>query len=359
MTGKTVFVGMSGGVDSSVTAALLRNQGYQVIGVMMNLWSESGMEKVNRCCTPDSMRLAKKVAAKLDIPFYTLDVRQQFYDQIVTFFIEGYRQGITPNPCIQCNRQIRWGALFDFALSLGADFLATGHYARIVFNKDGSFSLLRARDITKDQSYVLHILTQSHLARTLFPLGDFTKQEVRQLASEFGLPVANRPESQDLCFLGGEDYRSFLSRHLETPPAAGKIVDTQGNVLGQHRGLPFYTIGQRKGLEIQTAKPIYVIAKDQATNTLIVGEKNERQRKAFLVDKVNWIEGLPPSHPCEITVKVRYLSPLLPAQLLVKEDGTCLISLNEPYLDITPGQAAVFYQEETCLGGGIINQILN
>lgn len=359
MDRETVVVGMSGGVDSSVAAALLQRQGYRVIGVMLNLWSESGKEKANRCCTPDSMRLAKRVAALLDIPFYTLDVREQFFAQIVHHFIEGYQNGITPNPCIQCNRKIRWGALQDFALSLGADYFATGHYARTVRDEQGVFHLLRARDHSKDQSYVLHILTQSDLRRTIFPLGELTKSEVRQLASEFQLPVAQRSESQDLCFLGGEDYRSFLTRYLEAPPLPGPILDTSGNYLGQHRGLPFYTIGQRKGLGISTGKPTYVVAKDVEKNTLIVGSKEETRNKNFKVVHLNWISGFPPSLSLEVLVKVRYLSPLLNALLRVGENGECQVELFEPYWDITPGQFAVFYQGEACLGGGMIQQVLS
>ncbi|RCK76018.1 MAG: tRNA-specific 2-thiouridylase MnmA [Anaerolineae bacterium] len=359
MKEKTVVVGMSGGVDSSVAAALLQKQGYHVIGVMMNLWSESGKESVNRCCTPDSMRIAKKVASRLDIPFYTLDVREQFYRQIVTYFIEGYQKGITPNPCIQCNRHIRWGALLDFALSLGADYFATGHYARKFQDDQGVYHLLRARDRNKDQSYVLHILTQADLARTLFPLAELTKPEVRQLASQFELPVSHRPESQDLCFLGGEDYRQFLMRHLEKPPSPGPIIDTHGNYLGQHHGLPFYTIGQRKGLGLSIGQPLYVVDKDVTQNALIVGSEDERQKRHFIVTRVNWIQGTYPAREFELAVKVRYLSPLLKAHLKVLEDNSCQVELLQPYWDITPGQAAAFYQTEECLGGGMIQQILS
>ncbi|MCS6907898.1 MAG: tRNA 2-thiouridine(34) synthase MnmA [Anaerolineales bacterium] len=356
---KIVVVGMSGGVDSSVAAALLKEEGYRVIGVMMNLWSESGKENANRCCTPDSMRVAKRVAAVLDIPFYTLDVREQFYNRVVSFFIEGYQQGITPNPCIQCNRYIRWGALLDFALSLGAAYLATGHYARKVLDEHGKYQLLRAKDQKKDQSYVLHLLTQADLARTLFPLGELTKEEVRQLAIKFRLPVAHRNESQDLCFLAGEDYRDFLRRHLEELPPPGPILDTQGNYLGQHGGLPFYTIGQRKGLGISTGKPTYVVSKDVARQALIVGSKEETRKSAFTVARVNWISGFPPPLPAEATVKVRYLSPLLPARIHPAENDCYQVTLAEPYSDITPGQAAVFYQGELCLGGGTIHRVLS
>lgn len=359
MNGKTVVVGMSGGVDSSVAAALLQKQGYEVIGVMMNLWSEIGREKANRCCTPDSMRVAKLVAAKLNIPFYTLDVRKRFYNQIVTYFVSGYQQGLTPNPCIQCNRHIRWGALLDYALSLEADYLATGHYARKRVDENGVLHLLRAKDHNKDQSYVLHVHTQSTLSKTLFPLGEFTKQEVRQLAAELHLPVAHRSESQDLCFLGGENYRSFLTRYLATPPSPGPILDTQGNYLGEHRGLPFYTLGQRKGLGIQAGRTLYVVAKDIEKNTLIVGSRDETRKKSFTVRDLNWIATDPALYPLEVTVKVRYLSPFLSAKIEPVDGEFFRVELSEPYWDITPGQAAVFYQGDECLGGGMIHTILS
>ncbi|PWH16284.1 MAG: tRNA 2-thiouridine(34) synthase MnmA [Anaerolineae bacterium] len=358
MNGKTVVVGMSGGVDSSVAAALLKRQGYQVIGVMLNLWSEVGKESSNRCCTPDAMRLAKKVAAKLDIPFYTLDVRERFYQQIVSYFVEGYQQGITPNPCIQCNRHIRWGALFEFALSLGADYFSTGHYARISQDEQGIYHLLRAKDTNKDQSYVLHVLTQADLSRTLFPLAELTKPEVRQLASEFQLPVANRVESQDLCFLSGEDYRTFLLRHMEKTAQPGAIIDTQGRLLGQHRGLAFYTIGQRKGLGINVGQPMYVIKKDVTNNTLIVGSREETRQSHFTVARINWIRGIPTEKEFDCTVKVRYLSPFLNARVKLFEDNSCHVVLAQSYWDITPGQAAVFYQGDECLGGGMIQTVL-
>lgn len=354
-----MVVGMSGGVDSSVAAALLQRQGYQVIGVMMNLWSESGKEKVNRCCTPDAMRLAKRVAANLNIPFYTLDVREQFFNQVVHDFTAGHQKGLTPNPCIQCNRQIRWGALLDFALSLGADYLATGHYARKMVDEHGVFHLMRAKDARKDQSYVLHILTQSDLARTIFPLGELIKVEVRQLARELQLPVAQRSDSQDLCFLGGEDYRAFLIRYLDNPPSPGAILDTHGNYLGQHRGLPFYTIGQRRGLGISTGEPIYVVAKNVANNILIVGSKEETRKKVFTVGNVNWISGNPQHLILEVMVKIRYQSPFLEARVRVLENDTYQVELFEPYWDITPGQFAVFYQGDHCLGGGMIQKVLS
>ncbi|PJH75286.1 MAG: tRNA 2-thiouridine(34) synthase MnmA, partial [Anaerolineae bacterium CG_4_9_14_0_8_um_filter_58_9] len=270
-----VVVAMSGGVDSSVAAALLEQQGYEVIGMMLRLWSEAGREDSNRCCTPDAMTQARRVAALLDIPFYVVDAKEIFRSTVVQYFLDGYAQGVTPNPCLICNRAIRWDFMLDHALALGAEFLATGHYARKMKDESGKMKLLRAVDASKDQSYVLHGLTQEKLAKTLFPIGDYPKSEVRRLAESFGLPTATRADSQDLCFLAGEDYREFLRRNAPGICKPGPIVSRDGQVLGEHQGLAYYTIGQRKGLGIASSQPLYVLAKELATNSLIVGREAE------------------------------------------------------------------------------------
>lgn len=351
----TIVVAMSGGVDSSVVAALLKNQGHNVIGIMLTLWSEKGKEASNRCCTPDSLRMAKMIAAKLDIPFYTLDAKQPFFEKVVTPFIQDYTGGLTPNPCLKCNRFIRWGLLYQYALEIGADYLATGHYARVHFTQEKRYQLLQAFDKTKDQSYVLHILGQEELSRTLFPLGELTKTQVRQLAMDYRLPVAAKRDSQDLCFLSGNDYRDFLLRNspLDSFPQ-GEIIHTDGTILGTHRGLAFYTIGQRKGLGIHSTKPLYVVAKDLTTNTLIVGEKERTLRNKFSVTSVHWIDSQIPSKALPLGIKVRYRSPILKGTVEMLTTDEALVQLETPYYDITPGQAAVFYDGEICLGGGII-----
>ena len=242
-----VVVAMSGGVDSSVAAALLKQQGYEVIGMMLRLWSEPGKEDSNRCCTPDAMALARRVAAKLDIPFYVVDAKDVFRKTVVEYFLDGYARGETPNPCLICNRQIRWEFLLNHALALDAEFMATGHYARKHDDND-KYQLLRAVDKTKDQSYVLHVLNQEKLKRALFPVGDYTKPEIRKIAESFGLPTASRHDSQDLCFLAGDDYRNFLQRNAAEMLKPGKITRRDGEVVGEHNGLANYTIGQRKGL---------------------------------------------------------------------------------------------------------------
>jgi len=349
-----VAVAMSGGVDSSVAAALLVEQGYEVIGLMLRLWSEPGAEADNRCCTPDAMAQARRVAAILGIPFYALDAQQVFHDTVVQAFLSGYAQGITPNPCLTCNRLIRWGFLLQQAQAFNARYLATGHYARLRRDAQGRFELLRALDQEKDQSYVLHVLTQEQLRRTLLPLGELTKPQVRELARRFNLPVAARLDSQDLCFLGGSDYRPFLQRHTPELLRPGPIYNRQGILLGQHQGLAFYTIGQRKGLGISAPQPLYVLAKDLAANALIVGRAEELGEREMTVAGVNWIRGEPPAAPFQAQVKIRYTARPSPALVIPLSQHQARLTFTQPQRDITPGQAAVFYQDELCLGGGII-----
>ena len=290
-----VVVAMSGGVDSSVAAALLKQQGYDVVGMMLRLWSEPGKEDSNRCCTPDSMAQARRVAAKLDIPFYVVDAKNVFRETVVQYFLDGYARGETPNPCLLCNRQIRWTFLLDHALALGADFMATGHYARTQKAESGKVKLLRAVDETKDQSYVLHVLTQEKLQRALFPVGDYPKAEIRQIAESFGLPTASRADSQDLCFLAGDDYRNFLARNAPQILQPGDIITREGRVVGRHNGLANYTIGQRKGLGVASPVPLYVLGKDAAQNAVIVGAEDELGTRELIAKDVNWLSGDAPS----------------------------------------------------------------
>lgn len=351
-----VVVAMSGGVDSSVAAALLVEQGYEVIGIMMRLWSEAGngsATALNRCCTPDQMADARRVAGQLDIPFYVIDVRERFRETIVQLFIDEHEAGRTPNPCIACNRQIRFTHLLNHALALDADYLATGHYARVT-RQDGRFYLRRALDAAKDQSYVLHVLGQQELARVLFPIGNYTKSEVRQLASAFGLRVAAKHDSQDLCFLSDGDYRRFLREHSLTVNAAGPILDREGQELGRHDGLAFYTIGQRKGLGISAANPLYVLGKDASRNALVVGPREDLGATRVYAEAVNWTYGPPPDRPVRAEVKVRYKSLALPAVVTPLGRTGALVEFDELVFAPTPGQGAVFYDGDVCLGGGII-----
>lgn len=351
-----VVIAMSGGVDSSVAAALLKQEGHEVIGMMLRLWSEPGREDSNRCCSPDSMSLARRVAAKLDIPFYVLDAKDVFHKTVVEYFLDGYARGLTPNPCLVCNRDIRWGFLLEHALAMGAELMATGHYVRI--KSDGRrIFLFRAVDASKDQSYVMHVLNQEQLSKSLFPVGGYPKTEIRRLADEFGLPVAKRPDSQDLCFLAAEDYRDFIRRNAAPILVPGEIVTREGMALGKHTGLANYTIGQRKGLGISAPVPLYVLGKDIATNTLIVGTADKLGSQVMTVRDVNWIAGELPASSFRGEVKIRYTAREAPAAVTLLDNGNrARVCFNEPQRDITPGQAAVFYDGNRVLGGGTIIQ---
>ncbi len=345
---------MSGGVDSSVAAALLKQQGYDVFGMMLRLWSEPGKAGSNRCCTPESMALARRVAAKLDIPFYPVDAQDVFRSVVVEYFLDGYGRGVTPNPCLACNRHIRWQFLLEHAQALGAEFLATGHYVRIVDGSDGKKRLLRAIDRSKDQSYILHVLNQEKLAQALFPVGDYPKTEIRRMAESFGLPTASRSDSQDLCFLAGDDYRNFLTRNAPELSQPGPIVDPTGIIVGEHNGLANYTIGQRKGLGISAGVPIYVLAKRQADNTLVVGPAEALGGKRLSAGDVNWVGGKPPADRFKAEVKTRYTAREADANVSLNGNGGVDVEFDQPQRDITPGQAAVFYDRDELLGGGII-----
>lgn len=345
---------MSGGVDSSVAAALLKEQGYEVVGMMLRLWSEPGKEESNRCCTPDSMAQARRVAAILGIPFYVIDAKNVFRETVVEYFLEGYARGETPNPCLICNRKIRWTFLLEHALAIGAEYMATGHYARIRKDESGKSELLRAVDRSKDQSYVLHVLTQAQLKHALFPVGDYTKTEIRALAERYGLPTASRRDSQDLCFLAGEDYRNFIRRNAAEMLTPGEIVTREGKVLGRHSGLANYTIGQRKGLGVASPIPLYVIAKRAASNTLIVGTQEELGSTELSAHAVNWLSGETPLEPFRAEVKIRYTA--REAEAWVEPVGAeqVRVRFDAPQRDVTAGQAAVFYRGDVLVGGGII-----
>lgn len=356
MTKKKVVVAMSGGVDSSVAAALLKEQGYDVIGMMLRLWSEPGKEESNRCCTPDAMAQARRVAGILDIPFYVIDAKDVFKETVVQYFLDGYARGETPNPCLMCNRQIRWTFLLNHALALGAEFMATGHYVRIQDSADGQRELFRAVDHGKDQSYVLHVLKQEQLRYALFPVGDYPKPEIRSIAEKFGLPTATRKDSQDLCFLAGEDYRNFLQRNAADMLKPGDIVTQDGKKIGSHDGLANYTIGQRKGLGVASAVPLFVLSKQAANNALVVGTQDELGVSELMVRDVNWSAGGMPQMPFRADVKTRYTAREVPALVSPLEGDQASVKFDAPVRDATAGQAAVFYQGDLLIGGGIIVQ---
>lgn len=351
-----VVVGMSGGVDSSVAAALLVEAGYEVIGVMLRLWSDAGHEDQNRCCTPDAMAAARRVAAQLSIPFYAMDVKDLFRRKVVQAFLDGYSAGVTPNPCIVCNRSIRWGFLLEQALGLGAQYFATGHYARVRVDETGLAHLYKGVDNRKDQSYVLSGLNQEQLRHTLLPLGDLEKPAVRELARKFGFSSAGRPDSQDLCFLGDEDYRGFLGRYAPTALRPGPIVTRSGQTVGVHQGLAAYTIGQRKGLGIAYSQPLYVIDKLTAQNLLVVGTLEELGAATMSLMDMNWISGSAPEQPFEADIKIRYKAEFALARVSVLENGTAQVHFEKALRDITPGQLAVCYTGEEVIGSGTIAQ---
>jgi tRNA-specific 2-thiouridylase len=346
---------MSGGVDSSVAAALLVEQGYEVIGIMLRLWSEAdqGRGPSNRCCALGAQYDAEQVARLLDIPFYVVNVSNAFKQSVVDYFEDEYVAGRTPNPCVECNRHIRFGHLLRHAKALGAGYLATGHYARVE-RAGGAYQLLRGKDPHKDQSYVLHVLRQDQLAHVRFPVGRFTKANVRKMALDRGLPVAKRPDSQDLCFITDGDYRRFLEQRRPDALRPGPIVRRSGDVLGRHQGLARYTIGQRKGIGVAAAQRLYVLAMDAGTNELIVGAEDELGQDVCEAQGVNWISGSPPARTFKATAKIRYKADDVPVTVDAVRDDNVRVRFEAALRDITPGQAVVFYDGERVLGGGMI-----
>jgi tRNA-specific 2-thiouridylase len=354
--GRRVVVGMSGGVDSSTAAALLQWQGYEVIGVGLRLpLLQAGCNSPRRCCGPAAMEDARAVANQLGIRFAALDYQELFSREIVERFFRSYAEGRTPNPCAECNRLIKFGRLLEFARVMGADFLATGHYARTSRDpQSGRHLLLKGADREKDQSYFLYALSQEQLAAALFPLGAMTKDETRRLARSFGLPVSEKPGSQDICFLGEGDYRSLLAERHPESLQPGPIVDRRGRVLGTHKGVAGFTVGQRKSLGIAAGAPLYVLALHPATRAVVVGTKEELQQEKFTVAGINWMAFDPPPGSLEAQVKVRYRQAEQPAAIRLIEPGRAEVRWRTPQPAAAPGQSAVFYKGEVVLGGGII-----
>ncbi len=357
---KRVLVAMSGGVDSSVTAALLKEQGYEVIGVTFHLWGENkDLRNLRSCCGLASVEDACRVAHKIEIPHLVVNMVDFFTQTVVANFINEYARGRTPNPCIRCNEFVKFGVFFKVAEKLGADFVATGHYARIVKGDDGLYHLLKAVDREKDQSYVLYVLNQSIMAKILLPLGNYTKPQVREIAKRLGLPVHDKPESQEICFVDTGDYRDFLKKMKPDLIKPGPIVTEDGKVIGTHMGVAFYTIGQRHGLGISnpSGEPLYVVKIDAETNTIVVGRRESVLTKEAVVEAVNWVGGEPPKESIRSRVKHRYRSPEGLAWVEPIDKNKVKVIWDEPQWAVTPGQSAVFYDAEVgeeVLGGGII-----
>jgi tRNA-specific 2-thiouridylase len=387
-----VVCGMSGGVDSSATAALLLEQGYDVIGITLKLWPQDCVNRAeDKCCGPQAVTDARSVCDKLDIPYYLIDEAAEFQKHVIQYFADEYKAGRTPNPCVMCNQNLKFGRLIDRADQLGAEFVATGHFARVeragsaavpaaalaingqsqklsnqlrndvaaagtaaLQNAEGRYLLKRGRDLRKDQSYFLFSLRQDQLARAIFPLGEKTKSDTRAVARHCQLKTADKEESMEICFVPDNNYGGFLQQANLVQKHRGDITDVHGHVLGHHDGIEFYTIGQRKGLGITTPKPVYVVELDVENNRVVVGDESALDRDEFIAANCNWHPFDKLTGPIEVTVKIRYNHPGTSATLTPLENNSVRVKLHTPQRAITPGQAAVFYQDDLVVGGGWI-----
>ena len=353
-----VVVGMSGGVDSSVAAYLLKEQGYDVIGVTMQIWEDEEQQRTEEnggCCGLSAVDDARRVADRLEIPYYVMNFKQEFQKKVVDYFVEEYLAGRTPNPCIACNRYVKWESLLKRSMEIGADYIATGHYARIAKLPNGRFAIRNSVTARKDQTYALYNLTQFQLAHTLMPIGEYEKDQVRRIAQEAGLPVAAKPDSQDICFVPDGDYAAFLKKKAgERMPGEGDFVTRDGTVLGKHKGITHYTIGQRKGLGLSMGEPVFVSELRPKTNQVVVGEETQVFKKELLCDHLNFMGMEDLEEPRKVWTKVRYAHK--GQWCRIEKQGRDLIraEFEEPVRAITPGQAVVFYEGEYVLGGGII-----
>ena len=351
-----VIVGMSGGVDSSAAAALLLEQGYEVVGITLKLWPQDCLSRAeDKCCGPQAVTDARAVCHKLGIPHYLVDESESFQKQVIANFAAEYKAGRTPNPCVICNEKLKFGALLDRARQLGGEFVATGHFARLEKSADGRRTLLKkGRDPLKDQSYFLFSLRQDQLARSLFPLGEKTKLDSRQAARDRDLKTADKEESMEICFVPDNDYGKFLEASKLAQRHRGEIVNLQGQVIGHHEGIEFYTIGQRKGLGLSSPKPLYVIQLDSVNNRVVVGDDSALDREEFTVERCNWIPFDEPPAEMQVSAKIRYKHPGAPALVRPRPGGSATVKLLAPQRAITPGQACVFYDGDLVLGGGWI-----
>lgn len=352
------LIAMSGGVDSSVAAYLMKNSGYECVGCTMKLYTNEDVNapEGKTCCSLDDVEDARSVAFRLGIPYYVFNFKNRFKEKVIDKFIFSYESGITPNPCIDCNRYLKFDGLYERAKELGCDFIVTGHYARVEFDDDsGKYLLKRSVDLSKDQSYVLYFLNQDQLSHTIFPLGSINKSKTREIAEKNGFRNASKPDSQDICFVPDGNYVSFMESYTGRTYHTGNYIDDDGNVIGKHKGYVHYTIGQRKGLGVAFGEPRFVSSIDPINNTVTLSKENVLFTRTVKVSEINWISGIVPENPFKCTAKIRYRHKEADCAVYPDASGATII-FDEPVRAVTPGQAAVFYDGDTVLGGGIIIQ---
>lgn len=352
-----VVVGMSGGVDSSVAAYLLKEQGYEVIGVTMQIWQdeeETIQQENGGCCGLSAVDDARRVADQLGIPYYVMNFKKEFKKNVMDYFTGEYLNGRTPNPCIACNRYVKWESLLKRSLEIGADYIATGHYARIRRLPNGRYTLLQSAASAKDQTYALYSLTQEQLSHTIMPVGEFSKDEIRQIAEDIGLRVAHKPDSQEICFVPDKDYARFIEEYTGRHIPEGNFVNTAGQVIGRHKGITHYTIGQRKGLNLAMGHPVFVSRICPETNEVVIGENEDIFRHTLLADRLNYMAVPEFTDGMEVMAKIRYNHKGSPCRIELAGEGRIRCVFPEAQRAITPGQAVVFYDGERVLGGGTI-----
>lgn len=354
---KKVAVGMSGGVDSSVAAYLLKEQGFDVIGVTMQIWQDEeplAMAENGGCCGLSAVDDARRVADRLDIPYYVLNFKREFKDKVIDYFIDEYIHARTPNPCIACNRYVKWEALLNRAVELGCDYIATGHYARVCRLDNGRFALQKSAAVRKDQTYALYNLPQEQLSRTLMPVGEYDKEQIRKMAEEIGLSVAGKPDSQEICFIPDNDYASYIEKETGQTFLEGNFVDAGGKVLGRHKGIIHYTVGQRKGLGLSLGAPAFVTELRPETNEVVIGTNEDTFHDRLLADRVNWMSIPELQGERRVTAKIRYSHQGAPCIIRMTGEDEVECRFDEPVRAITPGQAVVFYDGDIVVGGGTI-----
>jgi len=359
---KKVIVAMSGGVDSSVAAALLLEKGYDVIGVTMQIWADMPEERKRTeggCCSLSAVDDARRVAEKLGIPYYVMNFKEDFQKYVVDYFKDEYLKGRTPNPCIACNKYLKFGMLLDKASAMGIDYVATGHYARIVYDdKIGRYLLKKSVTELKDQTYALYNLNQNQLSRTLMPVGDYTKDEIRALASKLGLYVANKPDSQEICFIEDNDYGKYISENTDKEIKPGFFVDIKGNILGKHKGIIHYTVGQRKGLGIALGKPMYVVEIKPEENIVVLGDESEVFSSGLIAGDINMIYIEKLENEMKVKAKIRYSAKESSATIYPEGDNKVKVVFDTPQRAVTPGQSVVFYLDDVVVGGGVIEKAI-